>query len=235
MRPKYNVDYISQQPAGHGVHITVYADPLCCWSWAMQPVLTEVKKELGKKARWELKMCGLISSWSNFHDEVNSISRPAQMGPLWMHAGHIANRSIQHQVWVNDPPTTSYPACVAVKSVQLQSPELGEVYFKLLTDTCMGEGRNIARQSVLFDIAKQLALDVPGFDFRKFEDDYKGNNGMDAFRSDLAEVHKYNINRFPTLIIRAGDDRAISISGYHNYAAIMEAIETLVPGIAVEQ
>jgi putative protein-disulfide isomerase len=229
------LDQISQHPAGHEVKITVYTDPLCCWTWAMQPALIELKKELGNKARWEHKMGGLISSWFNFHDELNSISRPAQMGPLWMHAGHVANRPIHHQLWVNDPPASSYPACVAVKSVQLQAPEYGEIYLQLLMDACMGEGRNIARQSILFEIAEKFALDVPHFNIRKFEHDYKGNNGTEAFRSDLGEVHTYNINRFPTLIIRSGNERAISLSGYHNFTRLMEVIETLVPGIGVER
>ena len=228
---KSNPNYIIQRAADHDVDITLYTDPLCCWSWAFHPGLMKLKKGLGDKAGWEVKMGGLISSWDNFHDEVNSVSRPAQMGPVWMHAGQIANTPIQHQIWMRDPPASSYPACVAVKSVQLQSSGYGEAYLQLLRNACMGEGKNIARQSVLFNIAEKFAANTPGFSFQKFREDYEGGNGMEAFRSDLEEVRFYNITRFPTLIIKSADERAIMLSGYRDYTEVAKSIGTLVPAL----
>ncbi|MDQ6904200.1 MAG: DsbA family protein [Bacteroidota bacterium] len=227
---KFKLNYTDQLLADHDVEITIYTDPLCCWSWAFQPQLAQLKKELGNKATWEFKMGGLISTWANFNDEVNSVSRPGQMGPVWMHAGQIANMPIEHQLWMKDPPASSYPACVAVKSVQLQSQEYGVSYLQLLREACMGEGKNIAKQSVLFDIAETLALNEPHFYLQKFKDDYENGRGMDAFRSDLNEVRFYNISRFPTLILRSRNEKAILISGYRRYPEILEAIKTLGSG-----
>ena len=228
---KFKPGCLEHQCPPPDIEIIIYTDPLCCWSWAFHASLEKLKKQLGSKASWQVKMGGLISTWDNFYDEVNSISRPSQMGPVWMHAGQVAQRAIQHQVWMRDPPASSYPACVAVKCVQLQSNEDGETYLQLLREACMSEGKNIARQSVLFGIAERLEAQETGFSFKKFKEDYEGGSGMQAFRADLEEVHFYNITRFPTLIIRWRDGKAIMLPGYRDHGEIINAMQTVVPGI----
>jgi predicted DsbA family dithiol-disulfide isomerase len=171
-------------------------------------------------------MGGLIPSWKNFHDEVNSVTRPVQMGPVWMHAGQVANRPIHHQIWMLDPPASSYPSCIAVKCAQLQSDDLGLNYLNLLRLGCMTNGKNISKQTVLFDLAEQLSLHNPSFDLQRFKDDYAGDAGMNAFRSDLDEVRRYNINRFPTLVVRWGA-KAIVIAGHRQPSEVLQAIEQM--------
>ena len=214
------------------LQITVFTDPLCCWSWAFEPQLQQLRLHLSEKASWTYRMGGLISSWNNFHDEVNSITRPVQMGPVWMHAGQVANMPIYHQLWMTDPPASSYPACIAVKCAQLQSEATGELMLQLLRAACMSEGRNIARQQILFDVAKKLSSIEPSFDIKKFQEDYSNDKGIDAFRSDLELVRYYNINRFPALTIKSSEPKAIIISGYKPFAEILKAIEVISPGIA---
>src|SRR5436190_8530475 len=103
------------------IEITIFTDPLCCWSWAFEPQLQHLKMILAGQAEWQYRMAGLLPSWNNFQDNVNAVSRPIQMGPVWMHAGQIAQKPICHRLWIDDPPASSYPACIAVKCTQLQS------------------------------------------------------------------------------------------------------------------
>ena len=219
--------------ADQEIEITVYTDPLCCWSWASEPQLKKLQKELIGRATWIYRMGGLLSSWNNFHDEVNSVSRPAQMGPVWMHAGQIANMPIQHQLWMKDPPASSYPSCVAVKCAQLQSASFGEALLEILWYSCMTEGNNIAKQQVLFDAALKLELDDSSFNFEQFKTDYSNDKGLEAFRADLDLVRYHNINRFPTLIVKARE-RAIMISGFRYYPDIIKAMESLIPDLNKE-
>ena len=96
-------------------------------------------------------MGGLLPSWDNFSDDVHSVTRPAQMGPVWMHAAQLVNRPISTRIWHGDPPSSSYPACVAVKAAGLQSPEWGRKYFEYAQEAVMTEGKNIARPPVLLE------------------------------------------------------------------------------------
>ena len=212
--------------ADQDIDITIYTDPLCCWSWAFQPQLEKLKEILGHRARWSYRMGGLIPSWDNFHDEVNSVTRPAQMGPVWMHAGQVANRPIQHIIWMKDPPASSYPACIAVKCAQHQSAAYGEILLGLLRESCMLEGKNIAKNTFISEAAEKLAKMEATFDISKFRIEFGSDIGLNLFREDLDLVRRYNINRFPTLIVRSAG-KAIMIPGYRNYGEIVKAIQQI--------
>jgi putative protein-disulfide isomerase len=212
------------------IEVFFYTDPLCCWSWAAKPQLDQLREMMGSRAVWHTRMGGLLPDWSNFRDETNSVSRPVQMGPVWMHAGQLAGRRIQHQLWFRDPPASSYPACVAVKCVSLQSESLGEYYLNFIRDACMLDGINIGKTSELFRLAQQMAVIHTSFDIDRFMDDFENGNGKNAFRHDLDFARVHNINRFPSLIIKHGA-KAIMIPGYRTYAQLVNAVGILVPGL----
>jgi putative protein-disulfide isomerase len=47
------------------------------------------------------------------------------MGPEWMQAGRIAGLMVADKIWITDPPSSSFPACIAVKCAEDQSTALG--------------------------------------------------------------------------------------------------------------
>lgn len=209
-----------------GITIEYFTDPLCCWSWAFNAQRMELCNALGDTVTWHLRMGGLLPSWNNFHDESNSINRPAQMGPVWMHAGQIANLPICHQIWMTDPPSSSYPACIAVKCGQLQSEDLGYAILKKLHNACMERGKNIAKQEVIFAEVEAISTSHPLFDFKKFKSDYLNGKGKELFRADLDYVNSYRINRFPTLVVKSAGKKSIMIAGYRPYTEILKALES---------
>jgi putative protein-disulfide isomerase len=216
--------------AADQVEIIFYTDPLCCWSWAWRPHLEHLKAMLGDQASWDLKMGGLIPDWKHFTDGINAVTRPAQMGPVWMHAGQLAGRPISCQLWHKDPPASSYPCCIAVKCAAWQSVELGFQMLSLLQDACMQEGRNIARKDVLRDVAKLLATNNSFFDVAQFTDDFENDVGRNLLRADLDAVKKYTITRFPSLIIRSGG-KTLLVPGHRQSATIFDAIKNISPGL----
>ena len=142
-------------PAVDQVDITFYTDPLCCWSWALEPQWRELRYEFEGNIRWRYCMGGMLPSWKNFHDEVNSVSRPVQMGPVWMHASQISGMPMDTRIWMEDAPASSYPACIAFKGAELQVAAVAELYLRLVREAIMLDGKNIAKQNVLIDIAEQ--------------------------------------------------------------------------------
>jgi putative protein-disulfide isomerase len=213
------------------LHITVYTDPLCCWSWAFEPELQKLKETLGSSASWKTCMGGLIPSWDNYHDEVNSVTRPMQMGPVWMHAAQIAQKPIQHLLWIKDPPSSSYPACVAVKSAQLQSEHAGDLMLQLLRHAAMTEGKNIAKPEVIMQAAKQVSEADKSFGIHKFTEDYNGEGGRNAFKEDLQKVKLQAINRFPALIFKLINNKSIMLSGYRSHDVLMQELVKVYPAL----
>ena len=205
--------------------LTYYTDPLCCWSWGMHAAISKLKEEY-ETASWRYVVGGLIPDWQNFCDPVNSVTRPLQMGPVWMHASQVSGVSIDHNLWFRDPPISSYPACIAFKAVQLQSQEHAITYLRLLWETCMMHGKNISKQKELIDVAARLNLLYPHFDIKTFQKDLTNGKGLEAFKSDVHEIKINNIARFPTLTIRIGQ-QCLLLTGYSPYERLVKAIDQL--------
>jgi len=208
------------------VEITFYTDPLCCWSWAFEPQWRRLQYELQNMIVYRYVMSGFLPSWKNFNDPLYSVSRPMQMGAVWHEASQQSGMKMHDKIWVDDPPASSYPACIAVKCAELQSPFAGEKYLRMAREAVMLHGKNIARQDVLTTIAQNLEKAYPGaFDAEKFLLDLtKNDNGINAFRADLNEVQSRNISRFPTLIMRSASKPAIMMTGYRPYPVLFDAI-----------
>lgn len=213
------------------VSITYYTDPLCCWSWAFEPQWRRLRYEYDGHINWKYRMGGLLASWETYEDPLNAVSKPVQMGPVWMEASVVSGMPINHQIWVNDPPATSYLACIAVKCAGLQSAQVEEQFLRSLREAVMLKEQNISRKEVLLDIAKEL----DSMDFQKFESDFKGNAGADAFRADLLETKYMSIGRYPTLVIGRPGKRSIMVTGYRPYHILLEAIRFIASDIEARQ
>jgi predicted DsbA family dithiol-disulfide isomerase len=214
-----------------GITITYYTDPLCCWSWAMEPHIRKLQYEFAGSITWRYCMGGLLPSWNNFHDPVNAVSRPLQMGPVWMHAARLSGMSIDHNLWMRDPPASSYPACIAFKCVQLQSTTWAELYLRLLREACMLYGKNISKLDELLLLAKDLKKLYPDFNVNQFKEDLTRGTGKESFRADMQEVNSCNINRFPSMILRRQDQQSMLVTGYRSYAALIDIIKQMSPEI----
>ncbi|RYF90207.1 MAG: DsbA family protein [Chitinophagaceae bacterium] len=195
--------------------IVYYTDPLCCWSWGMESSLNAIAERLGKKVRWRYCMCGLIPDWKHFVDPVNSVQRPAQMGPVWMHAQAVSGATFDSTIWFRDPPSSSYPACIAVKCVELQDALYVPTFLNLLRKAGMSNAINISKQDELIKLARELKHSFPLFDHNVFKQDLVNGRGREAFRADLSEVQSRGINRFPSLLIRS-DKEPVLLTGYRS-------------------
>jgi putative protein-disulfide isomerase len=173
-------------------------------------------------------MGGLLPSWKNFVDPMNSVNRPAQMGPIWMEASHITGMPIESAIWIQNPPLSSYPACIAVKAAGMQSFEAGEIYLRLVREAIMIYKQNISEVSVLLNIAKDITtLMQSSFDFVQFKHDLHSEEALEAFRKDVAEVQAKQITRFPTLLIRKQGGPSLIMTGYRPFKAIRAIMDEM--------
>jgi len=212
-----------------GIAITVYTDPLCCWTWAMQPQWKKLLADLEGRMPVALKykMGGLLPSWQHFNDSVNSIRKPVQMGPEWMHARALSGVPINDRIWITDPPTSSYPACIAVKCVELLTPQLVSEFFQVLQEAVMAKNLNIAKMDVLLECASALQMQYPAFDPEKFKETLFGEEGKEAFRKDLQECKYLNITRMPTIVFRLTNRRPILLHGYQTHESLKDTCSNL--------
>lgn len=210
------------------IEIEYYTDPLCCWSWAFEPQWRRLRYEFAGKISWQYRMAGLLPSWGHYNDPLFSVNRPLQMGPVWMEAGEATGQPIHSRIWGEDPPASSYPACIAVKCAAMQSKEAEEAYLRQLRKAVMLEGKNISKEKILLEEAQALSTQQPKLlNIEQFTQAYTGRSGEQAFREDLQKVRYGNISRFPTLILKYANKQALMITGYRPYEVLLEALHQL--------
>ena len=181
-------------------------------------------------------MGGMLQDWDSFDDPMNSVSRPIQMGPVWMEAKNITGMPMEDKVWFRDPPASSFPACVGVKCAGLQSPEAEEWYLRRLREAIMLRGKNIAKKEVLLEVAETLAAEKPHlFDSSRFKTDLQSGAGNDAFRQDLQDARYQRIGRYPTLTIQKPGQKGVIITGYRPYDVLLEAVKQVSPELQPTQ
>ncbi|WP_051350305.1 DsbA family protein [Dyadobacter alkalitolerans] len=213
------------------VEIVYYTDPLCCWSWAFETHWQRFLQEYSAYISYQYCMSGLIPDWERFNDPLYAVSRPVQMGPVWMEVHHLTGTDINDMLWILDPPASSFPACIAVKSAGRQSNRAEEVFLGELRKAVMLEAKNIAKPEILMQIAQKAADDYPEiFDMQRFENEFNDEQSRQAFRVDLQKVRYNRIGRFPSLTITL-NGRGVLITGYRPYEALVEALEQVAPEI----
>ncbi|MCC9169078.1 DsbA family protein, partial [Pontibacter harenae] len=212
------------------VEIQFFTDPLCCWSWAFEPQWRRLRYEYSGKIRWRYRMAGLIPNWNSYSDPMNNVSKPLQMGPVWLEAKYKSGMPMDDRVWFNDPPASSFPACLAVKSAGLQSAAAAENYLRRVREAVMLHGKNISREEVLLEVAQSLSEEENGLlDYSQFERDLKGEPARQALREDMQQVRNLSITRYPALTISKPGQSGLLIVGYRPYEAVVGTLKKVAP------
>lgn len=217
------------------VMIDYFTDPLCSWSWAFEAQWRRLRYEFGGQFIWRYRMGGMLADWQTFSDPLNSVAIPAQMGPQWHEVRTLTAMPFDERIWREDPPASSYPACLAFKAAELQGADRAERYLRRLREAVMLERRNIARQDVLLALAAEASAadrEWVALDAARFTGDLDGAAALEAFREDVKTAHYRGIGRFPTLILQQAGGRGVIIVGYRPYGVLCEALAAVAPQLA---
>lgn len=213
------------------VEVRYYTDPLCCWSWAMEPAWRKLQYEFGSAIRVTYKMSGLLPNWKGLGGSRDGVYNPSIMRPEWMHAREMSGMEINDQIWANDPPGSSLPACMAVKCVEAQSPGLAARYLRMLREAVMLKSRNISNAHTLLEIATGLADVESSFNLTMFWRDLFSDKTKMAFRADWLETKYLGIGRLPSLIFRTVGKRVAVLSGYQTCDSLRKTLLEVCPGL----
>ncbi len=203
------------------LELLYFTDPDCSWCWASEPIIKKIKADYPGQVRIVYKMGGLLEAWENFFDSRNQIERAEQVAPHWVEVAERSGMPIDEGVWLEDPPSSTYPGCIAYKAAEAQDEAWAEVYLRRLREAVMTERRNISKESVLFELAESL-----DFDMVRFKADYRAG-AREAFFADLAETRRRGISGFPTMIGVNQDGAEITLPGYRPYADYESAFKRL--------
>jgi len=148
---------MNSSPSNPSITVVHYADPVCPWSWALEPVLRRLKEVYGTSLEIDYRMGGAIDTIDNWMKNHGL----DYDGAIWVHKVLTAKTGVPF-----DPDflrktaiKSSYPACLTVKASQLQDLGKAERYLRRMLETFLVRAEPYS-QELAFRIGGEVGLDV---------------------------------------------------------------------------
>lgn len=203
------------------IKIKYFSDPICSACWGVEPALRRLKLEYGNSIEFEYHMGGLLPSWEAMGGRVNPASLAAQSDEMNKHFQMPFNG----EVWIQDPPKSSYPASIAFKAAQMQNEEKAIKFLRLIREDLYVRSLNIAK----WEHIEKAALAV-GLDIERLKTDYQGD-AKQTFQEDLLLAHKMGVRGFPCFIVTNSEGAKEIVYGIKPYREFEAALEKIHSGV----
>lgn len=205
--------------------LTQFTDPFCTWSWGAEPLLRRVEETYGDQVELRFVMGGLIEDFETFYDEANDIAEPADVAPHWEEAAAKHGMPVDADVWLTDPPQSSYPANVAYEAATFQGIEPANRYLRRLRAAFAAERGNIEREDVLVELAGEVGLDVD-----RFRAALDSDRARAAFERDRALTRERGATVFPSFLVEGPEGERL-LRGSQPFDELAGALEAVAPGL----
>jgi putative protein-disulfide isomerase len=149
--------------------VTYYTDPACPYSWAAEPALRRLQVEFAEGLAITYVMGGL----------AREFRKPLQTMRHVLDAASESGMPTDPRLWLDAPPSSSYPACQAVKAAAEQ--RLDGPYLRVVREGLMVDRLKLDSADALIDAARR----VPGMDVERFAIDLRSHAIVEAFGADL--------------------------------------------------
>lgn len=168
--------------------VRFYTDPVCPWSWGAEPALRRLLWEFSGELEFVWVMGGLARRYGRgYEDTDGGIGRGpdcfADLISHWLAVTAQTEMPSDPRIWTENPLSSTYPACQAVKAAAEQGWEAGYRYLRRLREGVMLGRRRLDHVEALLAEAGPAGLDR-----ERFEIDLRSHAITEAFGADLEEV-----------------------------------------------
>lgn len=210
-----------------------WSDPFCIWAYAAEPQLDRILAQHGAVLDLSYRIVPVFGSMpERFRSGAWAAGGPAGRAEAcrriaWEHRG----TELSGEVWLRDPPTSSWAAGAAAKAVcALEAREeipagRGGAYVRGLRDWFFERDRNTARRGEQLALAE--SLEIPRAPLEALLDD---GTALALLWEDHAERERLRLQGSPTYVFDGG--RA-QLYGNFNYAILDATILELARGLAL--
>ncbi|KXA91887.1 hypothetical protein AKJ63_00525 [candidate division MSBL1 archaeon SCGC-AAA259D18] len=205
--------------------VTEFTDPWCTWCWGSEPILKRVKETYGNQVEIDFVMGGLVEDMKTFRDHKNRISKAEHVAPHWKEASEKHGMPVDEEIWLEDPPNSTWPSNVGYKAAEFQGKELGHRYLRRMREAAASERKNIEKEEILLELAEEVGLNV-----EKFKRDLNSEKAREEFQKDRNLARSHGATGFPTFLIESVDEEEW-LKGYHPFRYFQDSLEELVPNV----
>jgi putative protein-disulfide isomerase len=198
------------------VHSYYYTDPMCPWSWAIEPALRKLTVEFAGELSITYVMCGM----------ARALDDPIRVASDVLEAADRSGMPVDARLWLAAPPRSSYPACLAVLAAAEQDDP--GPYLRRLREGLMCRRRKLDTADALIEEARSL----PGLDVDRLRLALGSHAILEAFGADLdrcgAVSPEHRVPggdrvKLPSLEFVGADGAVHGVYGGNDYAALRAA------------
>jgi predicted DsbA family dithiol-disulfide isomerase len=194
------------------VHVRYYTDPVCPWSWALEPALRRLLYTFGESLEITYVMTGMMRDPAD----------PLKGARAALDASAASGMPVDPRLWLETPPASSYPACIAVKAAAEQG-DPGR-YLRRLREGFFCRRRKLDIGEALVEEARA----TPGLDVERFQIDIASHATLEAFGADLdraaavpSEHHAPGTGRVKAPSLEFGNDHGVY--GFASFQGLRDA------------
>jgi putative protein-disulfide isomerase len=158
------------------VPVHYFTDPGCPMSWGNEPRVRRLTVEFGDSLDWRLVMGGLGRDYTGH--EKGALVR-------WLEEAAQIDMPMDPLLWKDNPISSTYPACIAVKAASEQGIDAGVRYLRVLREGLMCFRRKLDSLEPFVEEARRAGLDV-----ERFRVDATSNAMVEAFGADLERTRQ---------------------------------------------
>ena len=198
------------------MHTYYYTDPMCPWSWALEPGLRKLAVEFAGSLEIRYVMCGMAREVGDTGHLVSEM----------LEASAESGMPVDPRLWLASPPRSSHPACLAVKAASEQGDP--GPYLRRLREGLQCRRRKLDTADALLAEARE----VPGLDVERLRLGLASHGVLEAFAADLdrcgavsPEHHSEGSDRvkLPSFEFRGEDGVVHGVYGPSDYGSLRAA------------
>ena len=192
------------------VSATCFTDPYCPWCWAVEPHLRRLAVDFDGEVPVTFVIAGLAASFGD--TRARAVACVA--------ASDASGMPIDPRIYLEDPPSSSHPAGLAVAAVSEQVDPAP--YLRRLRESILLERRRMDSGPALLDAARE----VGGLDLDRLRIDFGSNAIVERFGADLERARAVDAShhepgtgrvRLPSIEFAGADGTVHGVYGYAPY------------------
>ena len=192
------------------VSATCFTDPYCPWAWAVEPHLRRLAVEFDGQVSVTFVIGGLAARFGDTRSRAVAC----------VEAAVASGMPVDPRVYLDDPPSSSHPAGLAIAAVSEQTDP--GPYVRRLREAILLERRRMDNAPALLEAARE----VGGLDLGRLRIDFGSNAIVESFGTHLeraravdAAHHEPGTDRvrLPSIEFTGADGTAHGVYGYAPY------------------